>query len=51
MENTMEEVAVGRLAELADGDHKVFALDAFEVGVRYARARSFTRSRKPSRQT
>ena len=29
----MEEVAVGRLADLADGDHKVFAVDAFEVGV------------------
>jgi len=33
MEKTMEEVAVGRLAELADGDYKVFAVDAFEVGV------------------
>lgn len=30
---TMEEVAVGRFAELADGDYKVFAVDAFEVGV------------------
>jgi nitrite reductase (NADH) small subunit len=33
MEYTMEEVAVGRFAELADGDYKVFAVDAFEVGV------------------
>ena len=29
----MPEVAVGHLDELADGDHKVFAIDAFEVGV------------------
>jgi len=29
----MDEVAVGRLAELPDGDYKVFAVDAFEVGV------------------
>ena len=29
----MDEVAVGRLAELGDGDYKVFAVDAFEVGV------------------
>ena len=29
----MEEVAVGRFAEIADGDYKVFAVDEFEVGV------------------
>jgi nitrite reductase (NADH) small subunit len=33
MEKTMDEVAVGRLAELADGDYRVFAVDTFEVGV------------------
>lgn len=29
----MEEVAIGRLAELADGDYRVYAVDGFEVGV------------------
>ncbi len=29
----MEEVAVARLSDLADGDYKVFAVDTFEVGV------------------
>ena len=29
----MEEVAIGRLAELADGDYRVVAVDGFEVGV------------------
>jgi nitrite reductase (NADH) small subunit len=33
MEKSMEEVAVGRFAEIADGDYKVFAVDEFEVGV------------------
>jgi nitrite reductase/ring-hydroxylating ferredoxin subunit len=29
----MEEVAIGRFAELADGDYRVVAVDGFEVGV------------------
>ena len=29
----MEEILVGDFAELAEGDHKIFALDALEVGV------------------
>jgi nitrite reductase/ring-hydroxylating ferredoxin subunit len=33
MERIVEEVSVGRFADLADGDYKVFALDEFEVGV------------------
>lgn len=28
-----EEVAVGALAELAEGDYRVYALDEFEVGI------------------
>jgi nitrite reductase (NADH) small subunit len=33
VEKFREEIPVGRLADLADGDHTVFAIDAFEVGV------------------
>ena len=29
----MDEILVGDFAELAEGDHKIFALDALEVGV------------------
>lgn len=29
----MSEVLVGELAQIADGDHRIFRIDAFEVGV------------------
>ena len=29
----MNEVAVGKLADIADGDHRVFAVDDMEVGI------------------
>ena len=29
----MEEVAVGKLTDIADGDYRVFALDKIEVGI------------------
>ena len=29
----MDEVAVGALADWADGDHRIFSIDALEVGV------------------
>ena len=29
----MEEIAVGKLTDIADGDYRVFALEAIEVGI------------------
>jgi nitrite reductase/ring-hydroxylating ferredoxin subunit len=29
----MEQIAVGRFADLADGDYRIYAVDGFEVGV------------------
>jgi nitrite reductase (NADH) small subunit len=29
----MEEVAVGQLADIADGDYRIFALEKIEVGI------------------
>jgi nitrite reductase/ring-hydroxylating ferredoxin subunit len=29
----MDEIAVARLADIPDGDYRIFALDALEVGI------------------
>jgi nitrite reductase/ring-hydroxylating ferredoxin subunit len=32
-EDTMEEIAVGKLNDIADGDYKIFAVEQLEVGI------------------
>jgi nitrite reductase (NADH) small subunit len=33
LEMTMEDIAVGKLTDIADGDYRVFALEGIEVGI------------------